>query len=577
MKATEFLQVERDFDPNGSPVGSEERAIVVRARLPVATVASWSIAALGILLRVRQFAFDRSLWNDEADLALNVINRGYIGLTHQLSLDQGAPIGFLWMEKTATEIFGTNENALRLIPLLAGIVSVLLFRSLTSRVLPPLAGAVALGLFAVSPTLVYFSSEAKQYGVDVVAVVTIAWFLPRMLDGELTWRKCLVYGGVGAALVWCSFPAVFVLTAESCVIVIMRWNRKTLAWMPMFLVGCGLWLVSFGIEYLVSLRSLRTNPKLLSFWAWSFPPKPFGTGASLSATMSWFPHQLRTWIQYPWNLSLPPGHGYTFMYPVASILLAIGLGMLLWHRRALGLLIVGVVVVTAIAGIVHVYPLSDRLLVFTLPFVFLVLAGILLVSRHLPIQVLCVGLILIVTLSEVATSADAVFNPYTRVEERGAIAYVMQHQRPGDAIFVEWLGEAQFVYYHETMGVNAVGTFNLYGSALPCDNAANFARLKRWTRVWLVFGIDPNAEPNAIAQYTKAFSEAGRIISVYYPPVHVPDQSDGNGAAAAVLLRIHRGSTSSQPAVTAPTWQPAANGCISIVLSPPDDVKSVQS
>ena len=317
MKATDLLREESESQPYMAPVETGGGTNGRRTFLPIATWASWTIAVLGIALRIRQFAFDRSLWNDEADLALNVINRGYIGLTRQLALDQGAPIGFLWLEKTATEIFGPSEYALRLVPLIAGIGSVLLFRSLTARVLPPLAGAVALGLFAVCPTLVYFSSEVKQYGVDVAAVVAIAWFLPLMLEGDLTWRKCLSYGGVGAVLVWCSFPAVFVLAAESCVIVIMRWNRKELEWLPRFLAGCGIWLVSFGVEYIASLRALGSNPTLLSFWAGAYPPKPYGAGASLSATLSWFPHQLRRVDPVPvepfvaararLHLPLPPG------------------------------------------------------------------------------------------------------------------------------------------------------------------------------------------------------------------------------------------------------------------------------
>ena len=468
------------------------------------------------------------------------------------------------MEKTATEIFGPNELALRLVPLLAGIASVILFRSLTSRIFPPLAAAVALGLFAVSPTLVYFASETKQYGVDVAAVVALAWFLPRMLEGELTWRKCLSFGGVGAVLLWCSFPALFVLAAESCVIVIVRWARKDLRDISRFLVGCGLWLASFGIEYVVSLRSLGSNSTLSNFWAWAYPPKLFAAGISVSATLSWFPHQFRSWIQYPWGLSLPAGHGYTFLYPLALILLVAGTGLLLWRRPGVGLLILLVGVMSAIAGMLHDYPLSDRLLVFTLPFVCLALGGVLLVSRHLLIQLLCLGLILIVSLPEIATAADAIVNPYTRVEERAALTYVLQHKQPGDGVLVEGLGEAQFVYYHETSGVNAAGVFGLYGSLHSCPNAANLALLQRWRRVWLVFGIDPNAEPEAMAQYEKAFSSVGQVVSVFHPTVHVPDQSDGVGAAGAVLLRVHRPAPA-QPTISPPGWSPLGHGCVSVL------------
>ena len=474
MKATDLLR-ESETEPYMALIETGGGTNGRRTFLPIATWASWTIAVLGIALRIRQFVFDRSLWNDEADLALNVINRGYIGLTRQLALDQGAPIGFLWLEKTATEIFGPSEYALRLVPLIAGIGSVLLFRSLTAKVLPPLAGAVALGLFAVCPTLVYFSSEVKQYGVDVAAVVAIAWFLPLMLKGDLTWRKCLSYGGVGAVLVWCSFPAVFVLAAESCVIVVMRWNRKELEWLPRFLAGCGIWLVSFGVEYVAVLACPRLQPDAVELLGRRLSAQAVRSGCQPERdAWSWFPHQLRVWIQYPWNLSLPPWHGYTFLYPLALILLIAGLGLLLWRRRGVGLLIVAVAGMASIAGMMHVYPLSDRMLLFTVPFICLTLGGILLVSGRLPIQMLCIGMILVVSVPEVATAADAVLRPYTRVEERAAITYVMQHRQPGDAILVEGLGEAQFAYYHETIGVNAVGAFGLYGSSTPCDNAANF-------------------------------------------------------------------------------------------------------
>jgi len=171
---------------------------------------------------------------------------------------------------------------------------------------------------------------------------------------------------------------------------------------------------------------------------------------------------------------------------------------------------------------------------------------------------------------EIATSADAVLHPYTRVEERAAITYMLQHRHPGDAVLVEGLGEAQFVYYHETTGVNAEGIFGLYGSPTPCNNAAILGQLQRWRRVWLVFGIDPNAEPHAIAQYEKVFANAGKVITAYFPPTNVPDQNDGVGTAAALLLKVRRGPLPAVPVVAAPSWQPAPYGCVSVYPSSPE-------
>ncbi|MDE5108199.1 MAG: hypothetical protein O4808_14405, partial [Trichodesmium sp. St17_bin3_1_1] len=57
------------------------------------------IIAFGVALRLIQYLSNRSLWADEAVLALNIVNRSYLELMQPLDYDQGAPIGFLIVEK----------------------------------------------------------------------------------------------------------------------------------------------------------------------------------------------------------------------------------------------------------------------------------------------------------------------------------------------------------------------------------------------------------------------------------------------------------------------------------------------
>ena len=54
-----------------------------------------AIICFGILVRLVQYLFNRSLWADEAVLALNIVNRSYLELLEPLDYEQGAPIGFL--------------------------------------------------------------------------------------------------------------------------------------------------------------------------------------------------------------------------------------------------------------------------------------------------------------------------------------------------------------------------------------------------------------------------------------------------------------------------------------------------
>ncbi|MEO0928572.1 MAG: hypothetical protein AAFY63_22245, partial [Cyanobacteria bacterium J06643_13] len=69
---------------------------------------------VGAIARVVQYLSNRSLWVDEVNLAANIIKRSYGELAEPLSSSQAAPLGFLWLEKLATQLWGNSEYALRL-------------------------------------------------------------------------------------------------------------------------------------------------------------------------------------------------------------------------------------------------------------------------------------------------------------------------------------------------------------------------------------------------------------------------------------------------------------------------------
>ena len=51
-------------------------------------------------MRIAPFWLDRSLWLDEAKLALNVLERSPARLFQPLDYEQAAPVGFLLLEKS---------------------------------------------------------------------------------------------------------------------------------------------------------------------------------------------------------------------------------------------------------------------------------------------------------------------------------------------------------------------------------------------------------------------------------------------------------------------------------------------
>ena len=201
-------------------------------------------------------------------------------------------------------------------------------------------------------------------------------------------------------------------------------------------------------------------------------------------------------------------------------------------------MVLAVGTILVIAAIVQDYPMADRMVLFTVPFVCLLLGATLMISRQIYVQLALIVLVFIVGTNQIGSAASAVIHPYTKTEVREAYLFALHHKRPSDAVLVEWEGVPDYLYYHQTLGVSAVGTFSLEGSASPCNNARQFAKLKKWKRVWLVFGIDPGTEPgHPIAQYVSAFDTFGQSATAYYSP----------GPAGAVLVSISHGPTHPGP------------------------------
>ena len=201
---------------------------------------SWERAAIallflaGILLRLRQYLTGRSLWSDEAMLALNIVNRNFGELLRPLDYDQGAPVGFLEVEKLFQLLLGRSEYALRLLPFLMGVLSIGLFYLLLKRVTTGAGLMAALALFVFNPRLIYYSSEVKQYIVDVVVTLALLLVAAPLLESKIQKRDLIWLAVAGFFALWFSHPAVFVLAGIGLTLAII---------MPGEAGYCNLWYV----------------------------------------------------------------------------------------------------------------------------------------------------------------------------------------------------------------------------------------------------------------------------------------------------------------------------------------------
>lgn len=455
------------------------------------------LIALGAAARVALYARNRSVWVDEASLVLNIIHRSFLELCKPLEYTQGAPLGFLMLERLCVTLLGTSEYALRLVPLLASLISLPLFYGIARRILSPIPAAVALALFCFSPTLIYYASEVKQYSVDVAVALLLIRFLffAREHAGQ---RIALVPLAIaGMICLWLSHPALFVLAACFLVLLISpSANEDDLSPRPRPTFGaltamtlC--WLASFALVYFVSLRELAKNKMLRTYWIADFPPLPVSVNK-----INWYFRTLLAMFQNP------SGVGLAGLCAVAAI---IGLRHFYKQNRFALLALIAPLIVTFAASLLRQYPFRGRLLLFTSPILILLIGAGLEAARASLRPLATVACILLIAYTA-RGAATAIATPTAlgksaapdpeypdlphREEVRPLMAYLAAHLQPGEPLYT--YVEQPAKYYAERFGMKNVDWQNLHPSTSDFEKVDWSSRrdlmdaLKGHKRCWIL-------------------------------------------------------------------------------------------
>lgn len=317
----------------------------------------WLIIGLGIVLRIAVYLQNRNLIIDEANVARNLYERGFIALSSSLSYEQFAPPLFLWVLKSITAIFGFSEYALRGYSLFAGIATLFLMRNLLKEI-GNRQYWYPLLLIATAYIFIRYSSELKQYMSD--AMVTCALML-LALRTSITESKAGIFIFkwflAGSVAIWLSMPSVFILAGVGVYYLLQcirqDYNKKLL-----LITGVGiLWLGQFLFYYFIVLQQQVNSDYLQNFHHNQFL-------------------DLKDW-SHDWEifsqLFTVPG-GYTAIAIVFNVgLFLLGLITLLMHDKPKALLLLVPFLGLVLAAILHQYALVPRLILFILPVILVVL------------------------------------------------------------------------------------------------------------------------------------------------------------------------------------------------------------
>lgn len=470
------------------------------------------LLVVGIILRIWQYAANRSLWLDEAVLALNIIHRSFAGLTQPLDYNQAAPLLFLFVQKSIIIVLGNSEFALRLFPLMAGILSLFLMYKTAKKYLQGTAVYIALALFCFSSTLIYYSSENKQYTSDVMFALILLLAAHPCLQDAAQPKSFLQLAAIGIIAMWMSHPAVFVLAAIGIVVMIMpvfNKNWKKLLW-PM--LTCLLWLTNLAFLYIISLRQTAANKLVTGYWHDSFMPLPPWNN------WGWFGNTLKNSFQDPWGL---------YFVAVSAILLLIGLISVFLRKWTIGLVLVLTIMTTLVASGLQKYPFSGRLILFLVPIIFFLIAegierirGALANYSRLVASFTVAALALLLLAQPVVRAIGGLKNPDMREHIRPIVEYVSQNKRSTDIVYLYCGAHPAFLYYAPYYGFkDSDYRVGVISRSEPEKYLKDIDTLRGNARVWFVFSHNYDwGKVNEKLHYLIHLNKIGKKIAEFSAP-----------------------------------------------------------
>jgi hypothetical protein len=235
---------------------------------------TWGFVALGVVLRLFRYGRHFPLWGDESFVAVNFIARGYRELLQPLEYGQICPALFLWIERFVVNHLGFSEWSLRLFPLVCGVASVWLFRSVAASLVGGLPLLLSVAIFAVSFHPIRHAAEVKPYASDLLAaLVLLALALQWQRTPERVLGRWLLVAAAPVAIAL-SHPALFIAGGVSLSLVVPVWRERRWSTWAAFLAFqiavagtfLGLYAACTRFQEQHALGGLR------NYWAASFPP-----------------------------------------------------------------------------------------------------------------------------------------------------------------------------------------------------------------------------------------------------------------------------------------------------------------
>lgn len=392
------------------------------------------LVTLNLAWRTLRYLLVFPMWGDEAFVAINFFNHTFADMFRPLDHNQIVPVGFMCFNLAMSQLLGQSELALRFLPFLAGVGSILLFVPLCQRLLDRRSALLAIAIFAASYYPVRHSTEVKPYSLDLLIALLILIQTIRVHDSPRNSGRWIIMAVLCAMAIWCSYPAVFIAGGSLLFLAGAASRERTSASLGLWL-GSGILLCAsfLGMYAVISTGQAELSSSLAAsdHWLDGFPP-----------------------LREPWKLPLWFIDIHTsnmLAYPVggkrggstATFIMVVFGCAALWKRdRTILWLLLAPFPLMLIAAAMQKYPYgsSARIAQHIAPAICMLAgAGLLAIfqtflsSRAAVNSYRIVPLVMSVII--LIAGVNTVFKPYKRKSDvacRGMVRWLAEQTRPGD-------------------------------------------------------------------------------------------------------------------------------------------------
>lgn len=477
---------------------------------------------MGIVFRTVQYSRAVSLWHDELALALNFQERSLSEfLTQPLDYKQVAATGFIAVVKLASNIFGLNEYGFRFIPWLFGVASIFLFWRVAKRFISGPVILSGLGLFVVSPALIWYGASAKPYGCDIAVTLLLVLLALRYLEHENEIRDSIISGIAGGIALLFSQAAVFTGFVLCWLLLVRYFATKPRSSLKSLAILCVSWAIGAGVTsaFSILLMDPATNQYMHEFWSTrgGFPPPV----SQLGDYLLWFPYQLFSVFAHFLIFVTPPI--LVLMFVVLPAVLAI-LGLLFLKRKNFWMeaLLISPVIAGLLAAAAGILPFRQRVGVYAgWPILILAMQGIVGLYLWLPGHSKLVPKIIsfIIVIPLMLTVLFLERPPYRSQESQPVLMKLKQNNQPGDQLYVFCGAKLAMKYYGPRVGLDhwTEGGCN-YDQ--PESFKEDVERLRGQQRVWFF--------------YTQSHHNQAQLLKTYFESIGkqlfaIPDPAGSTG------------------------------------------------